>query len=333
VIGPICAKTHDNYVLHGIGPFAPVVDIWSYLNDCYIHPYMLCSTDGPGTIPLIAKMAYGVVSESFRCLGYNVAVHCFCDIACGGGSPFTFMDSLASTDLDVEIYRQIVQGMVDACLENDCRLIGGEMAQLPGLIMPGQYSFDGFVVGFVEKQDLIEPQKLIRPGQVVVGLLTDSIQLNGLSLYRKIVFDKLGLTINHVLPTGRTVVDEVLRKQYNYSRAVLAQMDEAIPICACSNITGGGLVDNVTRNLPKGCRVVYDTKTWKIPELFRWLIEEGNVPMDKAWKTWAMGVGYVQIFDDESIAEDAMAVARQTIGCETVIIGRVEEGEAGVKFI
>jgi len=333
LIKPLCELTHDQYVCSGIGPFAPVIDEYGYCKDNYAYPLSLYSTDGPGTIPQIAKMAYGSIPESFRALGYNVAVHCFSDIACGCRSPFIFMDSLASTDLDPEIYRQIVGGMVDACLESNCRLIGGEMAQLPGTIMPGQYAFDGFVKGFVEECDLIQPKKSIHPGQIVTGLLTDSIQLNGLSLYRKIVFDRLQMQFDSLLPTGRTVATEVLRRQYNYSKAVMAQMGEGIPICACSNITGGGLIDNVTRNLPEGCRVIYDTKSWQIPTLFTWLIEQGNVQLKKAFKTWAMGVGYVQIFDDLDIALEAMEIAHDVIDCDTAVIGRVEAGATGVQFV
>jgi phosphoribosylformylglycinamidine cyclo-ligase len=332
---PHCESTHDQYVLGGIGPFAPVVDITALAQDLGIkHPVLLASVDGPGTIPLIAQMARDFVPESFVPLGYNVAAHCFADVACGGGRPIAFLDCIDSTDVNPDVHEEIVKGMAEACREIGCRLIGGETAQLPGLIVPGQTNFAGFVIALAEKRQLINPQRKIHPGQPVLGIESKGIHLNGLSLYRKIVFDVLGMKPSDILPpTRKTIAEEVLQRQPNYALVVIQELAQVIEMCGNSNITGGGLIDNITRNLPDGCKVIIDTSKWGVPPLFRWLIEKGNVPLDDARRTWNIGIGFVQILMNEWFLRKAQSLVQEVLGLRSWVIGEVVEGEKGVEFV
>lgn len=342
-IKPHCARTYDQFVVGGIGPFASVVDIMAYYKKKGLkHPYMLQSIDGPGTAVILAQMAREIgIFGGFESLGYNIASHCFSDVSCGGGRPMTLMDSISSVDLNIDIYEEIIKGMVEACLElgspehpeNIVRTIGGEMAQMPGVIAKGQTDFMANVTAFVNKDKVIVPQDKIRPGQIVCGIPTNSLELNGISLYRKIVFDVLKMAPNDIIKaTGRTVVEEVLQRQPNFAKAVLAQIDAGIRICSNSNITGGGMIDNVERNLPEGCRVIFDTKKWQVPPIFQWLMKEGNVNINEARKTWNMGVGMVQIFDDMETVARASDIVQDQLGLELMVIGEVLKGKKGVEF-
>lgn len=335
LITPHCLSTHDAYVLGGIGPFASAVDLTAIMKHHHIkEPIMLQSTDGPGTIPLIAQMARDVMEESYLPLGYNVAAHCFADAACAGGIPITFLDNISSLDLDIQIYREIVAGMAEACREIGCRLTGGEMAQLPGMLPTGVTDFAGFVTALVDRKNWINPRERIRPWNVVVGLPATFPHLNGISLVRKILFDQLGMTISDTLPpTGESIAKTLLQKQPNYGRYVLRLIERRFMISGASHITGGGLYDNIIRNLPDGCRVILKKKSWKVPKLYRWLIKKGNVPIEDAYHTWNMGIGFVLIFPFRAQARAAVSYLKREFGVNALTIGKVVEGERGVEII
>jgi len=330
-------STHDECVLGGVGPFASAVDLRAIAEELGIeHPIMLQSVDGAGTIPLIAEMQRDLEGPgSFIPLGYNVAAHCFADVVCGGGQPITLLDCISSTDVNPEVCEEIVAGMAEACQEIGCRLIGGETAQLPGLIVKGQTDCVGFVTALVDRKDWIQPQERIKPGQLVLGIESTGIHLNGLSLFRKIVFELLEMKPDDIFEgTGRTVAGEVLRRQPNYASIVMAEMkrEKCINISANSHITGGGLYDNIERNLPENCRVNIDRNRWQVPSLFEWLIENG-ADKDDAWSIWNMGIGFVQIFPTLADLEAAEKLIRKEFGLATFRIGEVVEGERGVEFI
>lgn len=332
---PHCESTFDKHVLGGIGPFAAAVGLGGLLKDWQIEdPVILFSTDGPGTIPLVAQMARDFVGHSFVPLGYNVAAHCFADMSTAGGRPFAFLDSISSTDVDPDIHEETVQGMAEACREVGCRLVGGETAQLPGMLTPGVTNFEGFAAALVDRQDWIQPLERVKPGQVIVGIEATFPHLNGLSLIRKIVFEKLGMKAQDILPpTGKSVAETLLQKQPNYAKLVEIQIRGGIRICAACHITGGGLYDNIERNLPEGCLAIIVSPHWPQNQLFQWLIEKGNVPMEEAYHTWNMGIGFVEIFEDQVTAERMVSIVPQVLNCRAWVIGTVVKGKRKVNII
>lgn len=336
LIRPYCEATHDQFVLGGIGPFAGALDFAGLMEKMGIrHPVLTFSTDGPGTITLVAKMVQKTHPERFADLGCSVVRHCRADMVCGGGTMVAYLDSIASTDLNLRVHEAIVRGMSEACLEAipRIRIMGGETAQLPGIIVRGKTNFEGFAVGVVERELIINPHRCIEPGCVLVGVEAPGIMLNGLSLLRKITFTVLGMTATSMIPvTGRTVADEVLQRQPDYAQIVHELVSAGVYLCGISNITGGGLYDNIVRNLPEGCRVQIDATTWPRPALFTWLIEAGNVPLSKAYRTWNMGIGNVYVMRPTAEAAGVIKFVKNHFGLNAYVIGRVIDGQRGVEI-
>lgn len=327
---PHCQSTHDQYVLGGIGPFAAALHLGALLNDWQmVDPVQLFSTDGPGTIPLVAAMVRDSMPESFVPLGYNVAAHCFSDLACSGGRPLAYLDSISSLDLDLAIHEEIVKGNAEACREVGARLLGGETAQLPGMLMPGVTNFEGFAVALVEKKDWIQPHERIVPFMSVIGIEAAFPHLNGLSLARKICFETLGMKATDTIPaTGKSVAESLIQRQPIYSKIVQAQMEAGLFICGASHITGGGLYANIRRNLPEGCQVVLHSDWWEVPPLFKWLIQQGKVAKEEAFRTWNMGIGFAEVFESEEVARQAIKLVQEQFGLKAWIIGEVVPGRA-----
>lgn len=332
-IKPHAARTHDAAVIGGIGPFAAAIDLEMVMAELDIkHPVMLQSVDGPGTIPILARLARdGADCRHFRTLGYNVAMHCFCDLACGGGRPITLLDNISSTDMDGDIIEAIVAGMADACEEAGCRLTGGELAQLPKVIVPGEYDFCACVTGLVERSQWINPQSRIRPDQKLVGFEAFCPNLNGLSLVRKIVFDLLGMSITDIVnATGKSVADTFIQPQPNYARVIVEQLKQGVDVIAASHITGGGLPDNIVRNLPQGCHARITMKSWPRPALFSWLMRKGNVSLEAARQTWNLGIGFVQVVAGMDEANQVIGLVNEALGIRAWVIGSIEHA---VEFV
>lgn len=342
LIKPHCAKTLDEHVFAGIGPFASIVDIQTIAASMGMGRswFQASSIDGPGTVTLVAEMMreQGGGVSGYKALGKSVARHCFSDLACGNARPYAVKDNIDSTDMEPEIYEAIVEGMAMACLGHNpaVRIVGGESAQLPGLIMPGQTSFCVAADGLVDAREQLYPQDTIIPGQLVIGISSYGIHLNGWSLVRKIAFETCKIGVFEEIPGLKmSVAHQVLASQPDYNwlmHRILRYQPSAMMghICAMSHITGGGLYDNIKRNLPDGCRVVIDSKSWTVPPIFRWLIEADNVPLTDAYRTWNMGIGFAVIVDNKEDAKDICFRVRRYFKLGARIIGRVAEGECGV---
>lgn len=334
---PHIERTHTDRVLAGIGPFAGGVRLKPYLDEYHLRDPVLCTTiDGPGTIPIVARLARDFGPGTFRPLGASVAKHCFADLACSGAFPFQIVDNIGSTDVDELVYEEILAGMADACCEMTpvVAIVGGEMAQLPGLIIPGETDFCACACGLVDDHQLLRPQESIKPGNVILGIESSCIALNGMSMARNIMLTQLGMKANDIISaTGNTVREDLLREQPNYALAVLAGRSEGFCATAHSNITGGGLYDNIKRNLPEGCRAMIDPGTWEALPLFGWLIEQGNVELPEAYHTWNMNIGFVQIFTTIQLAEEMIAFLAERFCLRAWIIGWVASGQKGVEIV
>lgn len=162
-----------------VGPFGSIYDISAYLEQ-YRHAYMLTSVDGPGTVPMIAKLANDLTGDLkyFDIIGRNVAKHCASDIGTAGARPKVALDNISSDDMNPDIHEAIVKGLVKFCLKSGCCLTGGECAQLHGVIVPGEYDFCAFTIGFVEEEDCINPLKRVRPGNALVGIASQGIYIS-----------------------------------------------------------------------------------------------------------------------------------------------------------
>lgn len=287
----------------------------------YTAPVLVSSADGVGT-----KLKIAFLANRHTTVGQDLVNHCVNDILVQGAKGLFFMDYYAVGKLDPIVAAQVVEGLSIACKQTGCSLIGGETAEMPDMYTPGEYDLAGFIVGIVDREKIITGAG-VRPGDVVIGLASNGLHTNGYSLARKIVFDVAKLGVNDMLPTGRTVADELLSVHRCYAPAVHPLLADNL-VQAMAHITGAGLPGNMKRTLPDGCRAVLDSSRWQIPPIFTYLGEQGNVPRADLFRTFNMGIGYTLVVRPE-VAETVLA--RLTASGETAsIIGKIIAGERGV---
>ena len=286
-------------------------------------PVLVSSADGVGTKLRVAFMA-GV----HHTIGRDLVNHCVNDILVQGAQPLFFMDYLATGRLDPDVAVQVVEGLAAACRENDCALLGGETAEMPGFYADGEYDVAGFIVGIVARDRVIDGTRIV-PGDVLVGLPSSGLHTNGYSLARRIAFDIAGLRIDTRVPElGATIGEALLATHRSYLPLVRPLLDAGI-IKGMAHITGGGITDNLRRILPRGTGAVIDRSTWIVPPIFQWLQRTGSVPAEDMMRTFNMGIGLIVVCDGRS-AETILAALVKN-GEPAVRIGQVASGE-GVQY-
>jgi phosphoribosylformylglycinamidine cyclo-ligase len=281
------------------------------------EPVLVSSVDGVGT-----KLKIAFATGRHDTVGQDLVNHCVNDIAVIGARPLFFLDYIGAERLEPPVFEQILKGFTKACKEAGCALIGGETAQMPGMYQRGEYDLAGTIVGVVDRKKMIDGSR-IKPGDVVLGIASNGLHTNGYSLARKILFETMGLTPDSKLAGIKgTLADELLKVHRNY-QPLLAAAPAGI-IKGLAHITGGGLVDNFPRVLPKTCDAVICTGSWKRPPVFRILQEAGNVPESEMFQVFNMGIGMAVVVDRK---------AAPALGAKHFKkIGRIEEGTGIVRL-
>jgi len=302
-------QTHGPQVLGRIGGFGGLFRAnFSGLRE----PVLVASIDGVGT-----KLKIAFAMNKHDTVGADLVNHCVYDIAVLGARPLFFLDYIGCEKLDPSVFQQLLGGFSRACRSAGCALIGGETAQMPGMYRKGEYDLAGCIVGVVDRAEIIDSRQ-IRPGDVILGLASNGLHTNGYSLARKILFQKMRLKVNSRLTESKTTVgEELLRVHKNY-QALLAKAPGGM-IKGLAHITGGGLIDNLPRILPANCDAVIETKSWKIPAIFRILQQNGDVDPEEMYQVFNMGIGMVAIVAPHDAVE-VMATLRAKR------IGRIERG-------
>jgi len=320
-IMPLARATTRAEVIGGVGGFASLVGLPSK----YREPVMVSSTDGVGSKLKIACLAgrHDTVGIDLVAMGVN-------DILVPGAEPLYFLDYIAVGRLDPGQIEAIVSGVAEGCRQAGCALVGGEMAEHPDSLPPGEYDLAGFAVGIAERQRLIDGSR-IHPGDVVLGLASSGLHSNGYSLVRRIVFDVMKLGIIDPLPgTGRRVADELLTPTRIYARAVQTLLETA-EVRGMAHVTGGGLTGNLPRVLPEGCRARLVRSAWSPPAVFDTLRRAGHLEDAEMFRTFNMGIGYVVIVPERD-AETATRTLRDS-GETVTRIGEIVAGERGVELV
>jgi len=318
------ASTHTPAVLVGLGAFGSLYDLGPTLKS-YKSPVMVQSADGVGTKMMVARMT-GV----FDTVGEDLVNHCLNDILCLGARGFTFLDYIASTDLEPGMVESLVQGMARACVRSGLALVGGETAQMPGVYMPGEVDLAGVITGLVEKDEIITGDK-IRAGDALLGLASSGLHTNGYTLARKALFDSMGLKVDEHLPElGRTVGETLLEPHRDYSRVLLPLLTEH-QVTGLAHITGGGLPDNVHRILSGKYDAVIEKKSWEPPAIFNLIQRGANVPDADMFRSFNMGVGMVIAVGAEQA--DTLATALETAGETVYQLGEIRKGKGEVKLV
>jgi phosphoribosylformylglycinamidine cyclo-ligase len=276
------------------------------------EPVLVSSVDGVGT-----KLKVALAVGRHDTIGQDLVNHCINDIAVIGAKPLFFLDYLAAGKLEPAVFRQLLGGFAKACKAGRCALIGGETAQMPGMYRDGEYDIAGTIVGVVDRPKMLDGSQ-VRSGDVLIGLLSDGLHTNGYSLARRVLFDDMGLKPSSRLPELRlTLGEELLRVHKNY-QPVLASLD-AGSIHAAAHITGGGLVDNLPRVLPKNCQANIRRDSWRVPAIFQIIQRGGAVNPAEMYQVFNMGIGMVLIVPKKHQAE----VVRRTRGR---VIGEIVDG-------
>ncbi len=286
---------------------------------------LVTSVDSVGTKVMVAAMM-----DRHNTVGQDIVNHCVNDILVQGARPLFFMDYIAAGELLPELIVQLVEGLSTACKQAGCALIGGEMAELPGMYQPGQYDLVGFIAGAVARSRAVTGEH-IQPGDVLIGLASDGLHTNGYSLARKVFFEVAGLSVDqYVSDLGRTIGEELLRVHRCYAPAVLPVLEE-VEVRGMAHITGGGLPDNLVRCLPQGCRAVVERGSWQVPAIFDLIEDLGRVPEEEMYHTFNMGVGFVLVVPEQGAEEAASQLSAR--GETAFLIGRIESGERGVVIV
>jgi phosphoribosylformylglycinamidine cyclo-ligase len=279
---------------------------------------LVASADGVGTKLKVAHMA-----KKHKTVGQDLVNHCVNDILVQGATPLFFLDYLGTAALSGKIFEDVISGFCKACRENGCALLGGETAEMPGLYPAGEYDLVGTIIGQVEKKKVITG-KTIRKGDVILGLPSSGLQTNGYSLARKAIFEKAGKKLSDLVPGTKLTFEKVLLAVHqSYLKPVTALMNK-VQVHGMAHITGGGLVDNVPRVLPKTVDAVFDRSTWKTPAIYEFIEKEGNVDHEEMYRVFNMGIGYV-IIVRAADAEKAVATLKAAKQ-KAIVIGRIEKG-------
>ena len=284
MIKPLVKSTYRPEVMADIGGFG---GLFSLNTSKFKNPVLVSGTDGVGTKLKIAFMA-----DRHETVGIDLVAMCVNDIVVQGAEPLFFLDYLATGALLPEKAAAVVKGIAEGCRQAGCALIGGETAEMPGFYSDGEYDIAGFAVGVVDRDNIIDGSS-IAVGNRLIGIASSGLHSNGYSLARKLIFDCMGLTIDSELPgTGRTVADELLTPTRIYIRSVMNLLKD-FTINGIAHITGGGLLENIPRILPRGCRATVHLSRWERPTLFDVLQKAGNVERDEMYRTFNMGIGMV----------------------------------------
>jgi phosphoribosylformylglycinamidine cyclo-ligase len=283
------------------------------------EPVLVASVDGVGT-----KLKVAFALDRHDTVGADLVNHCVNDIAVLGARPLFFLDYIGAEKLERRVFGQLVSGFAKACRAAGCALIGGETAQMPGMYRKGEYDLAGCIVGVVDRLKMIDGSK-VRNGDAILGLPSNGLHTNGYSLARKVLFETMRLKpSSKIAGIKHSLGSELLRVHRNY-QALLAKIPEGV-VHGLAHITGGGLLDNLPRVLPKNCDAVIATKSWRIPPIFELLQRNGKVDLAEMYQIFNMGIGMTAIVSEKN-AEHAMSALRAKR------IGRIEPGSGRTRLV
>ena len=290
MIKPMVKATSRPEVLTDIGGFG---GLFSFHADKYKKPTLVSSTDGVGT-----KLKLAFMMDKHDTVGIDLVAMCVNDIIVQGAEPLFFLDYMATGKLAPEKAAEVVKGISEGCQQAGCALIGGETAEMPGFYAKGEYDVAGFTVGAVDNDNIIDGSS-ITVGDKIIGIASSGLHSNGYSLARKVFFEHMGLNVNDTLPEfDQSIGLEMLTPTRIYVKTVLNLIRD-FTIKGMAHITGGGLLENVPRVLPKHCNAVIHRDSWEKPVIFDVLQKGGNIEDTEMHRTFNNGLGMVLIVPSE----------------------------------
>jgi phosphoribosylformylglycinamidine cyclo-ligase len=314
-------STFGPRVMGGFGGFGGCFDA----RNLGVEPVLVSSCDGVGT-----KLKLAFQSGIHTTVGQDIVNHCVDDILVQGAKPLFFLDYIATGRLQDGVVEGVVDGVAKACRENGASLIGGETAEMPGFYPDGEYDLAGYIVGVVEKENLLDGSR-IRAGNAILALASSGLHTNGYSLARKVFFDKAGLGLDARLDGLNGTLREALMAPHRSYLKALHPLIEEKAVNGLVHLTGGGFQGNIPRVLPADTDAVIDRRTWEVPALFRQIAGLGEIDRDEMDRAFNMGLGMLVIVDADRVDELS---SRLVESGETVhSVGRIEKGSRTVRLL
>ncbi|MDD1426350.1 phosphoribosylformylglycinamidine cyclo-ligase [Dolichospermum sp. ST_sed9] len=283
------------------------------------NPVLVSSCDGVGTKVLIAKMM-----NKHNTVGEDLVNHCINDILTLGAKPLFFLDYIAYSDIDSKVIEQVISGLANGCKKNNCALIGGETAMMPGMYKKGEYDLVGFIVGMVNKDKIIDGKK-IKAGDKLIGIPSSGLHTNGYSLARKVFFSDKKFTVNTKLPELKQSLGEALLKTHC---SYLKQVYPLLPyVSAIAHITGGAFYKNIIRLLPKNLSCLIYKDRWKVPNIFKAIQKYGKISEAEMYSVFNMGIGMILFMRPQNVNKIKSRIP------QAKVIGEVVKGNFGINIV
>jgi phosphoribosylformylglycinamidine cyclo-ligase len=317
------AATHGPEVLRGLGHFGGFFNIGATSTGTTL----VASADGVGT-----KLKVAVLADFHDHIGEDIVNHCLNDLLACGASPLFFLDYFATGSLDARVGATVINSIARACKASGVALLGGETAEMPGIYADGDYDLAGFIVGVVDRDEIIDGSH-IQPGDVIFGLESNGFHTNGYSLIRAalglngdtdVARDRLRSTVGYA--ADRTVAEVLLEPHRSYLDVIRPALASGA-IRGMAHITGGGLPGNVSRVVPSGLTAEIDPDIWTVPPVFDYVIERGNVERKEAFRVFNMGIGFVVV------AAESEAAGLKSHVPELIEIGRIARATGSEQVI
>lgn len=319
-------STYRSEVVGDIGGFGGLFSIAAAKD--MSDPLLVSGTDGVGTKLKIAQLV-----GKHDTVGIDLVAMCVNDILACGAEPLFFLDYIAVGKLDSRAVAEIVGGIGEGCRQAGCALIGGEMAEHPGVMDPSDYDLSGFCVGIVDRPEMLDPNS-VEPGDVLVGMASSGLHSNGYSLARKVCLE--GKSLEEVTAPvdalgGKGVAEALLSPTRIYVKPVHAVLKECPDaVRALAHITGGGITENLNRALNGRVNAVVELGSWPVPAVVSYTCDAAHLSEGEALKTFNMGIGMVLIVKPDRV--DEVRSACEAAGETTFVIGRVEQGSGIVRY-
>lgn len=293
LIRPLAKTTANKHVLGKLGGFSGAYE----LPKKYKNPILLAAADGVGT-----KLKIAFMTGRFNTVGIDLVAMNVNDIVTCGAEPLFFLDYIATSKLNPKEGAEIVKGIVEGCKQAGCALLGGETAEMPGFYKKDEFDLAGFVVGIVDKEQVIDGSD-VKAGDAVIGIASSGLHSNGYSLARKVLLGRKKYKLSDKpKPLKRSLANELLEPTRIYVKSIL-NLRKSFQIKAAAHITGGGLLENIPRVIPKNCAVEMDSSTWQIPSIMELIKQEGRIDQEEMYRTFNCGIGMVLVVNSKDVGK------------------------------
>ena len=320
------ATTKRPEVIGGLGGFGGLFSA-AKLKDM-ADPVLVSGTDGVGT-----KLRLAQLFDRHETVGIDLVAMCVNDLLASGAEPLFFLDYIAIGHIEAEHVAQIVGGIAEGCRQAGCALVGGEMAEHPGVMAKDDYDLAGFCVGVVDRPKMILPE-MVQEGDAILGIASSGLHSNGYSLARRVLIDESADLSQYTAPQdrfgGESLVDAMLNPTRIYVKPILGLLEAGLPVHGVAHITGGGITENLNRVLPENLDAEVEWGTWDVPPVVQAAVEAANLSDTEAYRTFNMGVGMCVVCDPDAVDDIAESL---TAAGETVFpVGRIVKGTGQVIY-